>query len=120
MSHDTQWAKARARARQNRHDFTDTLKGHGVTGNGYMRCTDVVYSEIFGARAYQIRISKGLPSKANLRDHLDGLELSAIMLAEALAAKKIEAEMLLGNAACLDVAAVCARHVAHLINQIAK
>ena len=118
MSHDTQWAKARARARQNRHDFTDTLKGHGVTGRGYMQCTDIVYTEIIGGRAYQVRISKGLPPKANLRDHLDGVELSAIMLAEALAARRIEAEMLLGNAACMKVAALCARHVACVINQI--
>lgn len=118
MSHQSEWARARASARQNRKGYTEILKCHGVTGRGYMHCTEVVYCEIIGGRAFQIRASKGLPPKTNLRDHLGNVELSAVMLAEALAAKTIQAEQLIGNSACRRATALCARHVASIIKKI--
>lgn len=107
--------RARADARRNRRNFTDVLKDHGVNGKGYMLCTDGTYVELFGRRAYEIRVMMGLPANANLRDHLDGVGLGAVVLVEALAAKRIEVKLAIGTEACIEVTIEAARQVAKLI-----
>lgn len=120
MTKTTKWARARANARLNRRDYTDVLKAHGVTNKGYVYCTDVVYVEIIGDPAFRVRIRRKLPPKVNLRDHLDLKELTAVTLAEALAAERIEDEMLLGNDACREATAACARDIAKVISRHSK
>lgn len=107
--------RARADARRNRRNFTDVLKDHGVNGKGYMLCTDGTYVELFGRRAYELRAMMGLPANANLRDHLEGVDLGAIVLVEALAAKRIEVSLALGTDACVEVTVEAARLVANMI-----
>lgn len=107
--------RARADARRNRRNFTDVLKDHGVNGKGYMLCTDCTYAGLFGRRAYELRAMMGLPANANLRDHLEGVDLGAIVLVEALAAKRIEVSLALGTDACVEVTVEAARLVANMI-----
>lgn len=108
-------SKARADARRNRRNFTDVLKDHGVKDRGYMLCTDGTYRVIFGMATHQLRALMGLPANANLRDHFDGVELSAVMLVEALAAKRIEETLAIGTDACIEVTIETARVVAKLV-----
>ena len=117
MTDHNQWARLRAHSRRNRRGYTDVLKDHGVTAKGYVSCTEVIYVEIIGDRAWKIRYRRNLPPKANVRDHLDNIELSAVALSEALAARAIEHSMVVGNAACTDVTAQCARDIAQVISR---
>lgn len=115
MTSTSKEARARADARRNRRNFTDVLKDHGVVGKGYMLCTDGTYVELFGRPAYQLRAVMGLPANANLRDHLEGVDLGAVVLVEALAAKRIEVSLALGSDACIEVTVEAARLVASMI-----
>lgn len=81
-----------------------------------MLCTEGTYLALFGRRASQLRALMGLPANANLRDHLEGVDLGAVVLAEALAAKHIEAKLAIGTEACLEVTAAAAHLVASVVN----
>jgi hypothetical protein len=96
------WAGTRAISRIQRVAYTDTLKKHYVEGRGYMECTEAVYTKLLGGRSHQIRQQRGLEFKANVRDSLSTAELSFVMAAEALAAERIEQEIRLGNAECIE------------------
>lgn len=102
------WAGVRALSRARRNSYTDTLKAHGVTGKGYMYCTEAVYEHLLGGRSYQLRAHMELPAKANLRDHLSADKLAFVMAAEALSAERIAEEGREGNARCAEASAISA------------
>jgi hypothetical protein len=102
------WAGVRALARTGRVSFTDTLKSHGVTGRGYLECTEATYLNLLGGKSYQIRASRGLAPKSNLRDNLDAIELACVMASESLASERITEEERLGNAQCVEASAITA------------
>lgn len=91
------WAATRAEARAIRNTYTNTLRDHDVRGRGYMACTDETYLKLFDAPAWGLRQQRGLKKGANVRDHMDTIELSAIKLTEALAAERITVEDAMGN-----------------------
>lgn len=97
---DNEWVAVRALARARRVSFTDTLRDHGVAGRGYPDCTNAVYREILGGTAIQVRATRGLSKKDNLRDHLETNELAYVMAAEVLAKDRIEEEDRHGNYEC--------------------
>jgi hypothetical protein len=105
---ENRWAGARAISRSQRVAYTDTLKKHHVTGQGYMHCTEAVYTKLLGGRSHQIRANRGLEPMANIRDNLSVAELSFVMAAEALAAERIEQEIRIGNDECIDASATSA------------
>lgn len=107
---DQAWS--REKSRRNRNAYTDVLKAHGVRDRGYMLCTDGIYQEALGGRAYEVRAANDLGAKANLRDHLCPVDLMLVSLAEAVAAERIEGEGSYGNAACAAVSRSCARAIA--------
>ena len=96
------WVGTRAISRVQRVVYTETLKKHYVEGRGYLECTEAVYTKLLGGRSHQIRHQRGLEPKANVRDNLTTAELSFVMAAEALAAERIEQEIRLGNAECIE------------------
>lgn len=103
------WAGARALSRSQRIGYTDTLKAHGVTGKeGYMACTEAVYTHLLGGRSWELRNSLQLPKGANLRDAVGMDNLSWLMAAEALAADRIEDEGCIGNRECEEASAAAA------------
>ena len=51
--------------------------------------TDLLYSELFGAPAGTLKRWKNVPSKRNLRDYLDLVELRSLAYAERLIAQEI-------------------------------
>ena len=97
---DGKWIAARLQGIDTRNAFTDTLKSHGVTGNGYGRCTDAIYKPLYGCTARGIRARKSLPAKGSIRDHMSRTELIAVQLAESLASDTIEKRDVRGNRPC--------------------
>jgi len=91
---------ARAQGMLTRHLFTDALKAHGVTGSGFAACTNAIYQPLFGGTAKEIKAVKGLPERANLREHMSRLELVAAMFAEEVAMARIEQHEANGNQEC--------------------
>ncbi len=95
-----EWAATRALGRAKRNQFTETLKGHDVSGPGYGICTNAVYKEVLGGTKKAVLIARGLPEAANLRDKMSKDELVYVMMAETLARERIEDENPRGNTPC--------------------
>lgn len=91
---------ARAQSKVSRLAYTETLKQHGVDGIGYALCTNAIYKPLFGAGASDLRQSKGLDKKANIREHMSSMELAATMFAEEVAADRIRKAEANGNEQC--------------------
>lgn len=97
------WITKRVSGIQKRYQFTDTLSQYGVTqGWQYAACTDEINKPILGGKAKEVKESRGLTKSQPLRDSLDDVELAALGLAEAIAAKKIRTEERQGFTQCRD------------------
>jgi hypothetical protein len=84
-----------------RRTYTDTLKEHGVKqGFEYAHCTNELYKHLHGGTAKELKISRRLNPKANLRDHMSLSEIAYTMASEALAAERIEEQDANGFSAC--------------------
>jgi len=84
-----------------RKDYTDTLKARGVTKwYEYAHCTNETYKHLLGGTAKEIRITRKLGAKANVRDHMSLAELAYTMASEALAVERIEDQNANGYAEC--------------------
>ena len=105
------WVATRAEARAIRNDYTATLKDHGVAGRGYMECTNEAYIKLFDGSATKMRRERGLKKRANVRDKMNLVELSAIKLTEALATERIEEEDRQGNYECKEATGRTAANV---------
>ncbi len=115
-----QWITKRLHAKGIRNEFTSTLKKHGVLGDGYQRCTNAMYIELYGKDASGIRESKNLKKDANIRETMSSLELSAIALAESLAMEDIEINRRYGNEECALTSNNAARQISQSIIQFRK
>ena len=81
--------------------FTSVLQDHGVTeGWQFGKCTDAIYEPLFGGTAKQLKSDRGLAKSDSLRDSFESVELSATMLAEDIAAKRIKENNLQGYSRC--------------------
>lgn len=100
---DDQRITARIEGVVQRKLFTDTLQAHGVAGRGYAICTDAINREVLGGTAKEVKLTRGLPAKAETRDHLEGYELAGIRFAEAMASKRITDGCAHGNGPCCNV-----------------
>lgn len=109
--HSPEWISKRINGKSVRNEFTSTLAKHGVMGDGYKRCTNAMYVELYGKEANEVRKSKGLPAKENLREHMSQLELQSMMFAEALAMDDIEKNRRYGNEECAKTSNNAARIV---------
>lgn len=86
-----------------RRTYTDTLKAHGLTKPfDYANCTNELYKHLLGGTAKEIKISRKLHQKANLRDHMSLSEIAYTMASEALASERIEDQDAQGYLACRD------------------
>lgn len=81
--------------------FASALKNHGVKDSeDFSYCTNALYRGILGCSAREWLGKKKLQASANLRAHLSGEQMAAIVLAEAQAAAQINAENPNGTAEC--------------------
>ena len=111
------WIQTRTSGIAQRHVFTDTLKAHGVEGQGYGKCTNAIYKPILGGTKSEIVKKKNLPVKVNLRDSLTGVELAGVMLAEAIATDRIEEHNAKGNEQCASHSKIAAISVSKAISE---
>jgi hypothetical protein len=109
---DLEWLETRVRGKLTRRRLTGVLKHHGVHGNGYAICTNQTYIGLFGTTAKGIRKRKGLPEKANWRDHADVSELNQIAFTEDLSGKRVNRKKAQGNNECASVCYDVAKKVA--------
>lgn len=95
-----------------RRNYTDTLKAHGLTNPfEYANCTNETYRYLHGGTAKELKISKKLHPKANLRDHMSLAEIAFTMASEALASERIEDQSAQGYAACKDETKMAAQSI---------
>jgi len=106
--------------RAKRVEYTNTLRDHGVVGKGYPMCTNAVYRQILGGTAAQAKAKRGLPRKANLRNHLETDELSFVTAAEVLASDRIEEEDRFGNEDCAEASSRSAGFIREAIERDKK
>jgi hypothetical protein len=109
---DLEWLETRLRGKINRKRLTGIYKSRGVTGKGYGTCTNQLYSGLYGTTAKGLRKRKGLPDKANLRDHVSISELNEISFSEDLSGKRIVKVEAHGNNQCASVTYEVAKKVA--------
>lgn len=105
----------RAQGKVARNALTATLAKHGVSGRGYADCTNAIYTPILGAPANQVRQSRQLKPKANVREHMSGKELAAVMLSEEIARERIADANARGNDPCARECSVAARRVRSIL-----
>jgi hypothetical protein len=96
-----EWLSKRVAGTAARNKLTSTLKAHGVSGSGYKDCTNAIYQPLMGGTAADVREKRGLPEKANLREHMNTDELVETAYAELLAKRRIEARNSYGNTSCV-------------------
>ena len=112
-----EWISKRITGKTARNEFTSALKRHGLSGDGYQRCTNAMYIELYGKDASGVREKMGIPQKSNIRENMSALELQAIQFAETLAKEDIENNRRYGNEECALVSNQAARVVKNSINQ---
>ncbi|MCF6113619.1 hypothetical protein [Mesorhizobium muleiense] len=77
----------------------------------YAQITDVTNQHLLGGPARKIKAQRGLPEKANLRDHMPINELAYTMASEALATERIDDQDSRGYSACHQETSVAARSI---------
>lgn len=115
MGKSDEWIQKRIISKLSRNHYTDVLKAHDVSGNGYGMCTNAIYIPLFNGGADVIRRKKNLPGKANVRDNMSLLELSAVNLSGVLASDSIDRFEAYGNTECSVVSKSASSFVADAI-----
>lgn len=112
-----EWLLKRMQGKVARSRLTATLKDHGVTGQGYGRCTNAIYRPILGGTKSQVCAANGIENKKNmsLRDLMTIEQLTATAMAELVASKQIEKFNVQGNIRCESECDRAARNVAALL-----
>lgn len=116
----SEWITKRLTGKGVRNEFTSALRKHGVVGDGYKRCTNAMYIELYGKEASEIREKKGLTKKDNIRENMSLLELQSIAFAETLAMDDIEKNRRYGNEECARTSNLAARSVRKSILEFRK
>lgn len=113
---DQAWLSNRLKGIECRNELTSELSRHQVNGNGFGLCTDGTYKGLFGATAKEIRATRNLPAKVNVRNELDKDELGMIMFAEIATRKKLEKNGdVSGNKKCADFCFDIAQKISAII-----
>lgn len=118
------WSDARIDARlagiDTRKVFTSMLAKHGIHGYEFKNSTNSMYIALFGGNAKDLREDRDLPAKANLRDHMTKVELSAVQLVEAMASEVIEDEERHGPRDCCRAIVKTGAAVAPVLEKFKK
>lgn len=98
---DNEWAARRALGRSIRQGYTKELSERGVREpKHFAQCTNTTYRTLFDKDARQLKVAKGLPANANLRDKMDLKELAFLGASEALSIERMEDEGSHGASEC--------------------
>ena len=86
-----QWVQTRISGIDSRYEFTEVLKGKGVTqGLDYAILTNEMYSSTFGFKAEEYKKHKGLSKRDSLRDNMTPLELASTIFSEATSTEMLK------------------------------
>lgn len=111
-----EWLARRVQGVVARKQLTKTLASHGVSGgNGFRLCTNAIYLPLFKGTADEVREQRGLPEKANLREHMTAQELITTAFAEMLSADRVKSRAAFGNQQCATECNQAASDVAAMI-----
>jgi hypothetical protein len=114
---DLKKIETRLKSKKIRVSFTNVLQDHGVTqGWQFAACTNAIYQPLLGGTAKEVKEQRGLSKSSNLRDDLDEVEMASVMLAEAVAAKKVKSENIQGFVGCRDASADAANRLSQYLN----
>lgn len=95
------WTAQRAMSRVLRKEYTATLQDHGVlSGQAMAQCTDGIYRGFLGRTTKQELKIRNLPASASLRDEMNFVDLTGVMLTEALATEDIKEANRQGHSEC--------------------
>lgn len=109
---DAAHKEIRVTGKKVRRGFTDTLKERGISkGWQYAQITDVTNQHLFGGTAKKVKRDRGLPEKANLRDHMPIAELAYTAASEALATERIEDQDAQGYSSCRQETSIAAQSI---------
>lgn len=111
---------AREAGKRHRNDYTKLLANRGVDDVGCSICTNDLYRELLGGTADEIRMKRGLPQGANIRDALSGSELAAIGFAEAIVSEIVAANGYHGLDACREATKKAAQIARQAFEQAKK
>lgn len=114
------WIAQRAKGKAVRNKFTSTLAQHGVNKEGFRDCTNAIYKPLFGGDAALVRQKVGVPEKANPRDAMTSMQLSAVMLSEEGASQVIEKQNRRGNIECKDACLQTSSIMANALMEMKK
>lgn len=119
--HSDEWIAKRMKGKAKRNEFTSCLKDHGVeTPDGFRKCTNAIYAPLYGGGAGLVRSRKALPAKANIRDNMTEIELSAVEFAESLSKHSIKSKGIYGELNCEAECNNSARIVARAVSESKK
>lgn len=97
-----------------RNQFTSILGSHGVRNAGFAQCTNAIYIPLLGGKASEVKASRNLPAKSNLRANLDAEELIKTAHAEIIAKHNIVKVNARGNDECAYECERAAKRVASI------
>lgn len=110
---EQKWLDIRNVNKQCRIKFSETLKEHEVTPNGQASCTNVIYKEVLGDKASNIK--KELAITGSLRDALPIEQLSLLGTVECYSALNIEKYNIRGNIGCKNTCSNIAKIFANTV-----
>jgi len=91
QGYDEAWIKQRQITIETRNQLTDEWKVRGVQGRQYGILTAVIHQGAFGMKPSEHRMLKGV-DKGEVRDHMTGLELAFVNVAEQATIANIQTE----------------------------
>lgn len=116
-----EWERNRHMGVEVRKGYTDEVSRRGVSKPfEYMNLTNETYKRLYGKTACQMREVRGLPKKANVREHMTNLELAITAASEALSVERMQEEEVIGYHGCKDATSKAASAIAGAIESDRK
>jgi hypothetical protein len=101
-----------------RKKLISTLSDHGIEEDKHFAiCTNKTYRGLYGMDAKGLRKKKGLPEKANVREHMSTSELVEVTFAENLTDKKLQKGNQHGVIECSNECYDMAKRVARFMDE---
>ncbi len=95
------WIQARLDGIPSRVHLTEKLQERGLSKSSeFAACTNALYVPLLGGTAKEVKLSRDLPAKSNLRDNMTAVELASVALGETLAEERIDGQDLYGARQC--------------------
>jgi hypothetical protein len=109
----------RLKSKKIRNEHTRMLCARGVReGRDFAICTNKTYLGLYGTNAAGLRTRKNLPTKANVRNHMDTNELIEVGFSENLSTRKIKQGSAYGVEECGSINFNTAKSVADFVKDV--